>query len=92
MFNGQKRNVHCKIKKHDKREGSRVNKVSVMKDIDELTDMYCSDCLVIRDLRQKRGKTKAHQFCIEKCTVGEQLQFLGQELMKFTEREVKVKS
>lgn len=66
-----------------------MNKVAVMKDIDELTDMYCSDCLVIRDLRQQRGKTKAHQFCIESCTVGEQLQFLGKELMKFSERESK---
>ena len=69
-----------------------MDKVSVMKDIDELTDMYCSDCLVIRDLRQKRGKTKAHQFCIEKCTVGEQLQFLGKELMKISVREENVKS
>ena len=69
-----------------------MDKVSVMKDIDELTDMYCSDCLIIRDLRQKRGKTKAHQFCIEKCTVGEQLQFLGKELMKISEREENIKS
>ena len=67
-----------------------MNKATVMKDIDELTDMYCSECLVIRDLRQSRGKTKAHQFCIESCTVGEQLQFLGQELMKFTERETTI--
>ena len=59
-----------------------MNKVSVMKEIDELTDTYCTDCLVIRDLRKKRGKTGAHRFCIEQCTVGEQLQFLGKELMK----------
>ena len=62
-----------------------MNKISVMKDIDELTDMYCQDCLVIRELRQTRGKSNAHKFCIESCTVGEQLQFLGQELMKVTE-------
>ena len=59
-----------------------MNKVSVMKEIDELTDTYCTDCLVIRDLRKKRGKTGAHRFCIEQCTVGEQLQFLGKELLK----------
>lgn len=58
-----------------------MNKVDVMKDIDELTDTYCTDCLVIRDLRKTRGKQGAHRFCIEKCTVGEQLQFLGQEMM-----------
>lgn len=59
-----------------------MNKVSVMKEIDELTDTYCTECLVIRDLRKKRGKTGAHRFCIEQCTVGEQLQFLGKELLK----------
>jgi len=62
-----------------------MNKVSVMKEIDELTDTYCTDCLVIRDLRKKRGKTGAHRFCIEQCTVGEQLQFLGKELIKVTD-------
>ena len=61
-------------------------KTYVMKDIDELTDTYCVDCLVIRDLRKKRGKQGAHRFCIESCTVGEQLQFLGQEIMKITDK------
>lgn len=63
-----------------------MNKVDVMKDIDELTDTYCTDCLVIRDLRKTRGKQGAHRFCIESCTVGEQLQFLGQEIMKIYEK------
>ena len=63
-----------------------MNKIDVMKDIDELTDMYCVDCLVIRDLRKTRGKQGAHRFCIEQCTVGEQLQFLGQEMMKIQEK------
>ena len=62
-----------------------MNKVSVMKEIDALTDTYCTGCLVICDLRKKRGKTGAHRFCIEQCTVGEQLQFLGKELMKVTD-------
>ncbi|WP_413362417.1 zinc-finger domain-containing protein [Lysinibacillus sp. 3P01SB] len=62
-----------------------MNKVSVMKEIDELTDVYCTDCLVLRDLRKTRGKTGAHRFCIEQCTVGEQLKFLGEELMKVTD-------
>lgn len=61
-------------------------KTYVIKDIDELTDTYCVDCLVIRDLRKKRGKQGAHRFCIESCSVGEQLQFLGQEMMKIQEK------
>lgn len=63
-----------------------MDKIDVMKDIDELTDTYCVDCLVIRDLRKQRGKQGAHRFCIESCTVGEQLQFLGQEMMKICEK------
>lgn len=63
-----------------------MNKIDVMKDIDELTDTYCVDCLVIRNLRKQRGKQGAHRFCIESCTVGEQLQFLGQEMMKICEK------
>jgi len=62
-----------------------MNKISVMQDIDELMDMYCSECLVIKELRKSRGKQGAHKFCIEQCTVGEQLQFLGNELMKLQE-------
>lgn len=68
------------------KEVRNVNKLDVMKDIDELTDTYCVDCLVIRDLRKKRGKQGAHRFCIESCTVGEQLQFLGEEMMKICEK------
>lgn len=63
-----------------------MNKIDVMKDIDELTDTYCVDCPVLRELRNKRGKQGAHRFCIESCTVGEQLQFLGQEIMKIQEK------
>lgn len=63
-----------------------MNKITVMKDIDELTDTYCNDCPIRKDLREARGKSGAHRFCIEQCTVGEQLQFLGQELLKIYER------
>lgn len=66
-----------------------MEKVSVMQDIDELMDMYCADCLVIAELRKTRGKQGAHQFCIEHCTVGEQLQFLGNELLKLQSDEIK---
>ncbi len=59
-----------------------MDKVTVMKDIDELHDTYCADCLVIKQLRKERGKPGAHRFCIEACSVGEKLQFLGEELLK----------
>lgn len=59
-----------------------MNKATVMSSIDEMMDMYCNECLVIKELRKTRGKQSAHKFCIEQCTVGEHLQFLGKELMK----------
>lgn len=59
-----------------------MNKVTVIKDIDELTDTYCNDCPIRRELRGSRGKAGAHRFCIKQCSVGGKLQFLGQELLK----------
>ncbi|MFC5559210.1 zinc-finger domain-containing protein [Ureibacillus thermophilus] len=64
-----------------------MNKSAVIKDIDELIDTYCIDCPIKRDLRQTRGKAGAHRFCIEQCSIGEQLQFLGNELLKIQEKE-----
>ena len=68
-----------------------MNKVNIMASIDEIMDMYCQDCLVIKELRKSRGKTAAHQFCINECTVGEHLQFLGTELMKIQDELIKEK-
>lgn len=59
-----------------------MDKSAVIKDIDELIDTYCIDCPIKKALRHTRGKTGAHRFCIEECSVGEQLQFLGKELLK----------
>ena len=59
-----------------------MDKMDVMKEIDTLTDTYCKECYVLHQLRKDRGKVGAHRFCIESCTVGDQLQFLGNELMK----------
>lgn len=63
-----------------------MNKQTVIKDIDELHDTFCNDCPIKRELRNIRGKSGAHRFCIEQCSVGEQLQFLGNELMKIYEK------
>ncbi|MET3575189.1 zinc-finger domain-containing protein [Bhargavaea ullalensis] len=59
-----------------------MNKIDLIQDIDELLDRYCEDCFLKRQLREEKGKTAAHSFCIRGCTVGEQLQFLGAELNK----------
>ncbi|HWI47268.1 MAG TPA: zinc-finger domain-containing protein [Rummeliibacillus sp.] len=59
-----------------------MEQVTIVKEIDELLENYCEGCLVKNQMRKERGKAGAHKFCIESCTVGEQLQFLGQELLK----------
>lgn len=64
-----------------------MDKNTVIKDIDELTDTYCADCPIKKVLRSSRGKSGAHRFCIEMCSVGEKLQFLGNELMKITKND-----
>lgn len=65
-----------------------MNKSSVMTEIDELLMRYCEGCFLKKQNKQDLGKKAAHRFCIAKCTVGEQLKFLGQELNKVkNERE-----
>jgi len=59
-----------------------MDKSSVMMEIDELLMNYCEGCFLKKQNKQDLGKKAAHRFCIEQCTVGEQLKFLGQELNK----------
>lgn len=70
------------------KEGSSLNRMSVVKEIDELVDQYCEGCLVRTQLSKERGKTGAHRFCINGCSIGEQLQFLGNELLKWHDSSV----
>lgn len=59
-----------------------MKKVSIINEIDEMLTTYCEGCFVRVQLRKDEGKTAAHRFCISSCTVGTQLQFLGNELNK----------
>ncbi|MFC4411311.1 zinc-finger domain-containing protein [Chungangia koreensis] len=59
-----------------------MDKSSVMMEIDELLLNYCEECFLKKQNKLDLGKKAAHRFCIEQCTVGEQLKFLGQELNK----------
>lgn len=61
-----------------------IKRESIIEEIDELTDRYCESCLVKKTLVRERGKTSAHRFCIQECTIGDQLRFLGEEMVKFT--------
>lgn len=59
-------------------------KITVINEIDNITDLYCDGCFLKRQLAKDKGKTGAHQFCISKCTIGEHLQFLGREMSKIS--------
>lgn len=59
-----------------------LDRTQMMREIDDVMDRYCEDCLVKKALMKERGKAGAHRFCIETCTIGEQLRFLGNEMNK----------
>lgn len=59
-----------------------MNKTSIINEIDEMLTAYCEGCFVKAQIRKDNGKTAAHRFCISNCTIGTQLQFLGNELNK----------
>lgn len=59
-----------------------LNHQQIVDEIDATNEKYCEGCFVKAQLRKDRGKQGAHLFCIETCTIGEQLRFLGQELLK----------
>ncbi|MCE4957029.1 zinc-finger domain-containing protein [Macrococcoides caseolyticum] len=48
-----------------------------IKQIDTLTDYYCSDCLLKRYHRKIQNKNYAHHYCIKKCSVGIEIKRLG---------------
>jgi hypothetical protein len=59
-----------------------LKKGFIVREIDNLLDTYCTDCFLKTEMCHKGGKTFAHRFCIQTCTVGDQLHFLGEELNK----------
>ncbi|MCQ9287665.1 zinc-finger domain-containing protein [Staphylococcus gallinarum] len=48
--------------------------------IDYLMNTYCNQCLLKSYKRKTEGKTQAHHFCINECSIGKQIKQLGNEL------------
>ncbi|WP_420853966.1 zinc-finger domain-containing protein [Staphylococcus ratti] len=48
--------------------------------IDNLMNQYCEHCLIKTHIRKSQNKTQAHHFCINECSIGKQIQQLGNEL------------
>lgn len=61
-----------------------MNKQVIVEEIDEIVDEYCQHCLVRKALREEKGRTNAHRFCITSCSIGKKIRFLGQEMIKMS--------
>ncbi|BBD90020.1 MULTISPECIES: zinc-finger domain-containing protein [Staphylococcus] len=48
--------------------------------IDRLMNTYCYQCPLKSHNRKTEGKTQAHHFCINECSVGKQIKQIGNEL------------
>lgn len=55
-----------------------------LEELDHLLKTYCDGCFVFSTFKKENGRRSAHRFCINKCTVGLQIQKIGERL---TEKE-----
>ncbi|MDM5298466.1 zinc-finger domain-containing protein [Bacillus pumilus] len=58
-----------------------MDKKAAVKELTDLQDTYCSDCLIKQHFRKECGKKHAHSFCIQQCTVGEKIKEYGKVLL-----------
>ena len=58
----------------------KKEKKEVYKQVDILLSTYCENCFLHRQLVKDQGRTRAHRFCINQCTVGESLKKIGASL------------
>lgn len=65
-----------------KKKGNR----QVLKQVDTLLNTYCNGCFLHKQFVQEQGRTYAHRFCINQCTVGDSLKQMGAFLNRDTEK------
>ncbi|MGG3922437.1 zinc-finger domain-containing protein, partial [Geobacillus thermodenitrificans] len=51
-----------------------------------LEETYCDGCFLKSTFRKEYGKTYAQSFCIQQCTVGEQMRQYGEMLLSASPR------
>lgn len=54
----------------------------VVHKVNELLDTFCQDCFLNKYLRQTYGKNHAQRFCIQQCSVGDELKTYGKMLVR----------
>ncbi|MBO0994809.1 zinc-finger domain-containing protein [Bacillus sp. SD088] len=58
-----------------------MQRIELLKEMNDVMETYCEGCFLKSHFRQTYGKNYAHRFCIQNCTVGEELQKIGQVLI-----------
>ena len=61
-------------------------KKEAYKQVDFLLSTYCEGCFLHKQIVKDLGRTHAHRFCINQCTVGESLKQIGTSLNISTEK------
>ncbi|WP_232796286.1 zinc-finger domain-containing protein [Staphylococcus canis] len=72
--------MQCTIFSERVRHVLTDSKKEAINHIDRLMYEYCQHCLIKTHLRKHKNRTQAHHFCINECSIGKQIQQLGNEL------------
>lgn len=64
----------------------KKGKKAMLKQVDSLLNTYCDGCFLHKQNVLDNGRTYAHRFCINQCTVGESLKQIGANLNQNTEQ------
>ncbi|PJW14741.1 MULTISPECIES: zinc-finger domain-containing protein [unclassified Geobacillus] len=59
----------------------RNRRKEILDQIAWLEETYCDGCFLKSAFRKEYGKTYAQSFCIQQCTVGEQMRQYGEMLL-----------
>ncbi|KAF0995532.1 zinc-finger domain-containing protein [Geobacillus thermoleovorans] len=59
----------------------RNRRKEILDQIAWLEETYCDGCFLKSTFRKEYGKTYAQSFCIQQCTVGEQMRQYGEMLL-----------
>ncbi|OQP19400.1 zinc-finger domain-containing protein [Geobacillus zalihae] len=58
----------------------RNRRKEILDQIAWLEETYCDGCFLKSTFRKEYGKTYAQSFCIQQCTVGEQMRQYGETI------------
>ncbi|ABO66582.1 MULTISPECIES: zinc-finger domain-containing protein [Geobacillus] len=64
----------------------RNRRKEILEQIAWLEETYCDGCFLKSTFRKEYGKTYAQSFCIQQCTVGEQMRQYGEMLLSASPR------